>query len=114
MASSSLIANFRNEFPELDESVTNADIVRAGKIADKIVQGTAGQHLWAVAHLTQIRDDDVLGDTTSDNVGGVSRGYKPISNTNTDVFWSTTVYGRVYLTLLRQTPVTGLGAIGWG
>ena len=112
MASATIISDFRESFPELDESVTNADIRQASKIADDIVPGTKNQYLFAVAHLTQTKDLDVTGDTTSVNVGGVSRGYKTISKSHSDVFWSTTYYGRTYLTLVRQTPKTGLGLVG--
>lgn len=112
MASATFISDFRKTFPELDESVTNSDIRQASTVADDIVPGTKKQYLWAVAHLTQIKDSDVTGDTTSVNVGGVSRGYKTISKTHTEVFWSTTHYGRTYLTLVRQTPQTGVGLVG--
>lgn len=106
-----LIPDFRNQFPELDESVTNTEIIQSGKVADEMIKGTAMQYLYAVAHLTQAAGADLTGDTTSIKIGNVSRNVKTVSKHSQDVFWSTTHYGRMYLTLVRQTPETGIGAI---
>jgi len=102
------INDFREVFPELDGSVTEARLHQAHRVASEIVTGTSEQFLWAVAHLTQALLTDLSGDTMSVSIGGVRRSYKTISKTANDVFWSTTHYGRVYLTLIRQTPATGL------
>ena len=106
-----LVPDFREQFPELDEAVTNAEIVRSGKVADEMVKGTAMQYLYAVAHLTQAAEADLTGDTTSIKIGNISRNVKTVSKHAHDVFWSTTHYGRMYLTLVRQSPETGIGVI---
>ena len=107
MVPATLVQDFRENFPELDDSATNADIQQAGKVAAEIVHGTDMQYLYAVAHIVSSKDADLSGDTMSVRVGNVQRNYRTISASAHDVFWSTTSYGRLYLTLLRQTPVTG-------
>ena len=111
MTDAVLIPEFRKSFPELDESVSDVDIKAAGRVARDIVPGTETQFLYAVAHLTQAKMADIAGDTTSLSVGGISRSFKTVSKTESDVFWSTTFYGRTYLTLVRQTPETGAGVL---
>lgn len=108
------LAKFRATFPELDSTVTDAEFERADRVATQVIHGTEEQKLWALAHLATVKDTDLTGDTVSIQIGGqggIARDYKVMSRTERDVFWSTTHYGRLYLTLLRQTPVTGIGLL---
>ena len=108
----SLIVDFRTSFPELDEKVTDQGIKNADRVARELVHGTQEQLLWATAHLSVVQDTDLIGDVKSMTIGGITKSFMTISKRNRDVFWATTHYGRVYLTLVRQTPATvGLKAI---
>ena len=106
------LTEFRNLFPELSETVTDAGYERANRTATIIVHGTKEQKFWAIAHLATVQEADLTGDTVSLQIGSVRREFKVMSRSERDVFWSTTYYGRMYLTLVRQTPVTGMGLLG--
>ena len=110
--SSVTLQEFRENFPELNATVTDEKFSQAARVARSIVHGTKEQQLWAIAHLSVAQDCDLTGDTSSIQIGGLSRSFKVMSRTEADVFWSTTSYGRMYLTLLRQTPITGIGLLG--
>lgn len=108
------IRKFRITFPELDQHVTEQEIRNAYAVAKEIVRGTDMQRLYATAHLTRNDDlQDLLGETASTSVGGISRSIVVMSKDHGDAFWASTLYGRFYLTLLRQTPKTGIGLYGW-
>ena len=109
------LSEFRSEFPELNDSVTDAQFEQASRVATSVVHGTEKQKLWAIAHIATAQDSDLTGDTVQvqlGGTGGLTRSYKVMSKSERDVFWTTTYYGRMYLTLVRQTPVTGAGLIG--
>jgi len=101
------VSTIRMEFPELDY-VSDARVSQSIRIAKEIVRGTREQLLHATAHLCIEQDSDFAGEISNERIDGRSSSYETMSRKAPDVFWTSTSYGRRYVTLVRQTPVTGL------
>ena len=109
-----LMVLFRARFPEFD------------LVADSIVLAIINEALhifalcdlpvlWLTAHLLTLDAnygigstggsvDGGEGETTSESVGGVSASFKSQADTGADAFYTSTSYGRRYLTLRKTTP----------
>ena len=105
-------ADFRAEFPAFasDTDYPDALITRMGKEALSIHALSEVAHRYCLAHLLVLSkaavavQDGGAGEIKSEGIGKKRVGYMTQAETERDVFFSTTSYGRAFLTHERRTP----------
>ena len=98
------VAEFRDRFAEfdrIDDATISFLIPQAYEMSDVSREAT----LYCIAHLASLEGERIAkpdggsGEVVSDALGPQSRSYMSLAESNRDVFFSTSTYGRRMLTL---------------
>ena len=111
---SSLLIDFRSKFPEFD-STSDATVESAINDALQMFNLCDLPALYLTAHILTIAADSGMGssgadvdggdgETVSESVGGVSASFKSMADKGSDTFYSTTIYGRMFLSMRQTSP----------
>ena len=109
------VAEFKSQYAEF--SVADGLIQRAITTAENIWSlsdegtGLVAAHLLALHSDQQAEPDGGLGIVKSERIGPRQVAYQNQARDNPDVFFATTPYGRLFLTLRDHTPVWVIGAV---
>jgi len=110
----------RTRFPEFVDR-SDGEIAGAIETATELAVTPPSSTPWAAAHLLAIAEqatgvaDGGSGEVKSEGLAGASMGTMPMAMSGDEVFWSTSAYGRMVLTLRRASPAVILGrpVSGW-
>lgn len=105
-------AEFRTEFPAFadDTAYPDAMINRLAEVALSIHALNEMANRYCLAHLLVVEGqhstvaDAGVGEVASEGIGKKRTSYKTQAANAREVFFSTTSYGRSFLTLERRTP----------
>ena len=109
-------ASFRTLFPEFDSLSDNMvdAVIRTAKMMQ--TRNTLAQE-WLTAHLLALvngedgdeagKPDGGMGEVTSETIGPLMRQYRTQAGLlgGSDVFFTTTRYGRTFLQVIKRDPV---------
>ena len=121
MATTADASEWKQYFPEIDSSgLTDVYIIRRLDEAEEICgRGHKRKWFYLTAHLvTYLKDamdgksstDGGTGEHTQETVGRMTVYLKTMADRGADTFYTTTSYGRVYLTL-RDTSVNRIFSV---
>jgi len=114
------VAEFRAQFPEF-ASRTDAHVGRALAEAQLLAARPASSTAYAAAHMLALASertgepDGGSGEVKSESLAGAAMGAVPMAMSGDDVFWTTSAYGRMVLSLRMSDPATRIGVAvgGW-
>ena len=110
------LSTFRTQFPEF-ASTLDGVINRTLEEALEIHSASARATLFLTAHLLVINADGTApldggsGVITSETIGSLKKEYKTQAESERDVFYAQTSYGRRFLNLERRSARSAIGAI---
>ena len=102
-------AKFLSTFPEITVS-SDAVVNAAGELALRISNVSQDAVLYLTAHLLSIQSEDTgapdggAGEVVSERTGPMDTKYLVQAETNREVFFTRTSYGRMFLILERRAP----------
>lgn len=108
------LSDFRSQFPELDDK-TDAEINRAAGVAVALASNSDLELLYCTAHIAvldaerQSTPDGGSGEVMSEStMGARSVAYRTQASNGRETFYSTTLYGRTLLMLVKANPASAL------
>lgn len=115
MAESVTLTDFRNQFSEFSTR-SDAEVNRVLEEACHIHSARKLATLFCAAHLLVLNSNIAEGEKTSGEIESAGTGplrvsYKTQAENGRDVFFTSTNYGRRFLTLEKRNPRTGIGAM---
>lgn len=101
----------RQNFPETDQAITNADIgLHLAQASDMGFTATR-QLALATLHLFFARSNDIPGETMSLKIEEISRSYVIGSGRPAASFWQSTEYGRLLTAERRMNPSVAIASV---
>lgn len=110
------VADFRSKFAEfssVDDAVVSSLIPQAYGLSDVSEEAT----LYCIAHLVALKEEETgkpdggSGEVMSDTIGPKTTAFMTQAETNREVFFSTTPYGRRVLAIESRTSESALAIV---
>ena len=117
MASSDITpTQFKKKFPELAGSLTDTEITGYITMACELSNSNKTSTLYLIAHLYVLEKneggslmDGGSGEITSETMNRKMYKYQSMAESERDVFYTRTMYGRVFLAFEKRSPSRTLG-----
>ena len=107
-----IVTRFRRKFERLDSVATNDSILEAAAFCteNEVADENSESFMYAVAHVAICERQDLPSETMNVSIGGISRGFVPLSVRGSDAaWWASTEFGRRYLVSVRSKK--GINAV---
>ena len=105
------LQEFRTQFPELNDELSDAEVENAILNSEPMAM-PARAKLYAAAHLALTMKSDLMGLPNMIQIGEISHRFWDSGGRPAVREWMTSEYGRMAVTLIRQQPGAGVLTIG--
>ena len=110
-------SKFREEFPEFTTAkASDAEIEQAGRVASRLSAISSEALLWLTAHVLTLKSertgdpDGGSGEVRGEGTGPFRTDYVTQAAEDGEAFYTTSVYGRFFLSLERRQPSRAITA----